>query len=131
MKKSWNKYKWIFLILNNAFPFAVDVMFYPLGGMVDLCLFLPIFAVLTALNYRNCPKVIPYILYQAFMLVCIICTGYASTYLYYHNISNDSLTPLVGELMVLLGAGINIVATIITAAKKTVMNKKPTQNNNG
>ena len=135
MKKVWNKYKWMFLILINAFPFALDIMFYPKGVMVDLYLFLPIFAGLTVLNYLNCQKVIPYIFYQAFILVCIICGGYASTYLYYHNVSNDSMTPIVGELMVLLESSINIVVTVITAVIKAVikavMNKKRTQNDNG
>lgn len=130
MKNVWNKYKWIFLILINAFPFILDAFFYPMGAMVDLFLFLPVFTGLTVLNYKNCQKVIPYSLYQAFMLVCIICTGYASTYLYYHNVSNDSMTPVVGEFMTLLGASINIFATVITAAIKAVMNKKRTQNVN-
>ena len=130
MKNVWNKYKWIFLFLINALPFVLDVLFYTTGVMDNLRLFLPIFAGLTLLNYRNCQKVIPYILYQAFMLVCIICAGYASTYLYYHNVSNDSMTPVVGELMTLLGASISIVATVITAVVKAVMNKKRTQNGN-
>ena len=131
MKKVWNKYKWIFLFLINALPFVLDVLFYTTGAMDILHLFLPIFAGLTLLNYINCQKVIPYILYQAFMLVCIICAGYASTYLYYHNISNDSMTPVVGELMTLLGVSINIIVTVVTAVIKAVMNKKRTQNGNG
>ena len=124
MKNVWNKYKWMFLLLINALPFALDVTFYSVGAMVDLYLFLPIFAGLTVLNYRNCQKVVPYILYQAFMLVCIICDGYASTYLYYHNVSNDFMTPVVGELMTFSGASISIVATVITAVVKAVKNKK-------
>ena len=130
MKNVWNKYKWIFLFLINALPFVLDVLFYTTGAMDNLHLFLPIFAGLTLLNYRNCQKVIPYILYQAFMLVCIICAGYASTYLYYHNVSNDFMTPVVGELVTLLGASISIVATVITSVVKAVMNKKRTQNGN-
>ena len=126
MKNVWIKYKWLFLILINALPFVLDVLFFFTGKMDNLFLFLPIFAGLTVLNYLNCQKVIPYILYQAFMLVLIICTGYASTYLYYHNVSNDSLTPVVGMLVTLLGAGINILATVITAVIKAVMNKKRT-----
>ena len=126
MKNVWNKYKWIFLFLINALPFVLDVLFYTTGAMDNLYLFLPIFAGLTVLNYRNCPKVAPYILYQAFMLICIICAGYASTYLYYHNVSNDSMTPVVGEFITLLGASISIVATLITAVVKAVMNKKHT-----
>ena len=130
MKNVWNKYKWIFLFLINALPFVLDVLFYTTGATDNLYLFLPIFAGLTALNYRNCQKVIPYILYQAFMLVCIICAGYASTYLYYHNVSNDFMTPVVGKLVTLLGASISIVATVITSVVKAVMNKKRAQNSN-
>lgn len=130
MKNMWNKHKWILLLLINALPFVLDVLFYTMGKMDNLYLFLPIFAGLTALNYRNCKKVIPYILYQAFMLICIICAGYASTYLYYHNVSNDFMTPVVGELMTLLGVSISIVATVITAVVKAVMNKKRTQTGN-
>ena len=131
MKNVWNKYKWIFLFLINALPFVLDVLFYTTGMVDNLYLFLPIFAGLTALNYRNCQKVVPYILYQVFMLICIICAGYASTYLYYHNVSNDSLTPVVGKLMTHLGAGINIFATVITAVIKAVMNKKRTRRSKG
>ena len=130
MKNVWNKYKWIFLFLINALPFVLDVLFYTTGSMDDLYLFLPIFAGLTALNYRNCQKVVPYILYQVFMLICIICAGYASIYLYYHNVSNDFMTPIVGEFTTLLGASISIIATVITAVVKAVMNKKRTQNGN-
>ena len=124
MKNIWNKHKWMLLLLINALPFGLDVTFYSVGAMVDLYLFLPIFAGLTVLNYRNCQKAVPYILYQAFMLVCIICDGYASTYLYYHNVSNDSMTPVVGMFMTLLCASISIVATLITAVVKAVKNKK-------
>jgi hypothetical protein len=124
MKNVWNKYKWIFLFLINALPFVLDVLFYTTGKMDNLFLFLPIFAGLTALNYRNCQKVVPFILYQAFMLICIICAGYASTYLYYHNVSNDFMTPVLGKFITLLCAGISIVATLITAVVKAVKNKK-------
>ena len=123
MKNVWNRYKWIFLLLINVLPFALDVFFYPAGAPLDLGLFLPVFTGLTVLNYKNCKKVIPYILYQAFMLICIICAGCVSTYLYYHNVSNDFLTPVVGKLMTLLGAGINVVVTVITSVVKAVMRK--------
>ena len=126
MKNLWNKCKWIFLFLINVLPFALDVIFYHTGSTDELFLFLPIFAGLTLLNYMNCQKVIPYILYQAFMLNCIICAGYASTYLYYHNVSNDFMTPVVGELMTILQAGFNVVATAITAIVKAVTNRKRT-----
>ena len=124
MKNIWNKYKWILLLLINALPFGLDVIFYSAGAPADLALFLPVFIGLTVLNYKNSPKVIAYILYQVFMLICIICAGYASTYLYYHNISNDYMTLAVGKLGTLLGANISFVATVITAVVKAVKNKK-------
>lgn len=124
MKNIWDKYKWILLLLINALPFGLGVIFYSAAAPADLVLFLPVFTGLTVLNYKNSQKVIPYILYQVFMLICIICAGYASTHLYYHNISNDSLTPVVGELMTLLGTSISVVATVITVIVKAVMNKK-------
>ena len=126
MKNIWNKHKWMLLLLINALPFGLDVLFFTTGGMDNLFLFLPIFAGLTALNYRNCQKVVPFILYQAFMLICIICAGYASVYLYYHNVSNDFMTPVLGKFITLLCAGISIVATLITAVVKAVKNKKHT-----
>ena len=126
MKNIWNKHKWMLLLLINALPFGLDVLFFTMGVMDNLYLFLPILAGLTALNYRNCQKVVPFILYQAFMLICIICAGYASTYLYYHNVSNDFMTPVVGELMTILQAGFNVVATAITAIVKAVTNRKRT-----
>ncbi len=43
----WNKYKFILLLLINAFPFILKVIFYSAGAMVDLYLFLPIFTGLT------------------------------------------------------------------------------------
>ena len=124
MKNIWSKYKWMFLLLINALPFGLDVIFYSTGAPADLALFLPVFTGLTVLNYKICQKADSYILYQVFMLLCIICAGYASTYLYYHNISNDFMTLAVGELMTLWGASISIVATVITAVVKAVMNQK-------
>ena len=130
MKNIWNKYKYIFLLLINAFPYILKVIFYPAGAMVDIYLFLPIFASLTIITYLSCKKVIPYIFYQVFILICIICAGYVSTCLYYHNVSNDYMTPVLGGFLTLLGASINIFATVATAVVKAVINKKSTQNYN-
>ena len=124
MKNVWNKCKWAFLLLINALPFVVDLILYHGGAPSDLFLFLPVFAGLTVLNYRSCPKALPYLLYQTFMLICIICDSDASTYLYYHNISDDGMTLAIGTLMTLAGAGINIVVTVITTIVKVVSSKK-------
>lgn len=124
------KYKWIFLLLINSIPFLLSILLFQIGIMYDLFLFLPIFAYLTFQNYTKCEKVKLYILFQVFMLVSIICSGYASTYLYYHNISSDSLTPIAGQVVVLLESAINIITTIITVIIITLKNKKSSQNSN-
>ena len=118
MKKIWLTYKWLWLILINALPFALNVLFYKNGGMDDVFLFLPIFAGLTYLNYRNC-NTAQFIGFQAWILLGVIVSGYASTYLYYHNVSNDSMTPPVGQLVVMLEAAAVIVASAIAAIIKT------------
>ncbi len=118
MKKVWDKSKWIFLILVNAMPFALKGIFFQIGLMADLYLFVPVFAGLTILNYRNCNNVVKYVLFQSFMLVCAVYSGYVSTCLYYQHISHDSLTPLAGMVAVLLEAAICIIVTIVTAIVK-------------
>ena len=132
MKPLWIIYKkWIFLILVNALPFVLDVLFYTRGGLDNLFLLLPIIAGLAFLNHSNSRNVFEFILYQVFMLVCIICSGYASTYLYYHNVSDDSMTPVVGMLMAFLGASICIITTVIIAIVRAVKNKKRIKNGIG
>ncbi len=130
MKKLMIKNKWIFLLLINSIPFVLNILLFQIGMMDDLFLFLPIFAYLTFQNYTNCEKVNLYILFQVFMIIYIICSGYASTYLYFHNVSSDSLTPIAGQLCVFLESAINIITTVITAIIKALKNKKSTQNSN-
>ena len=123
MKKIWLTYKWLWLILINALPFALNVLFYKNGGMDDVFLFLPIFAGLTYLNYRNC-NTAQFIGFQAWILLGVIVSGYASTYLYYHNVSNDSMTPPVGQLVVMLEAAAVIVVSAMTAIVKATKARK-------
>lgn len=127
MLKLPSKFKWPLLVLINVFPFLLNVLFYTNGFMDDLFLFLPILAGLTVLNYLNCTKVVHFVLLQVFMLVCLICSGYAATYLHYHNIVEEVLTLIVGQLFVLLEAATNIIVTLVTAILKHVRNKKHEQ----
>ena len=131
MKNAWNKSKWILLLLINVLPFALNVIFYKTGILDDLFWFAPVFAGLTVLNYLTAKKTLPYLLYQVAVLACIIGGGYLSTYLYYHNISNDSMTPVVGALGVFVEASISVIATTITAVIKAVRNKHRPQSGNG
>ena len=126
MRKLPAKYKWPLLILVNTLPFALFVLFYPGGIMRDILLFLPFFAGLTALNFQNCNKPLHFIFIQMYILICLVGSGYASTYLYYHNISNDSMTPVAGQVVVALEAATNIVTTAIAAVFKTKTIQKQT-----
>lgn len=124
MKRIWHRFKWPVLVLINALPFLLNSVFFSAGGMDDYLLFVPIFAGLTFLNFRNCKKVILYITFQVFILICIVCSGYIATYLHYHKIVGDFMTLLVGALIVLLESAICIIATAITAIVKGVKNKR-------
>ncbi len=124
MKKLWAKYKWILLILINTLPFLLNGIFYITGGLDDIYLFIPIFALLSFLNFKNCNKILHYISLQTYILFCSVCCGYVTTYLYYHNISNDSLTPIAGMVIVLFQCAINLIVTAITAAVKMAKIKK-------
>ena len=124
MKKLWAKYKWILLILINTLPFLLNGIFYITGGLDDIYLFIPIFALLSFLNFKNCNKILHYICLQIYILLCSVCCGYVTTYLYYHNISNDSLTPIVGMVIVLFQCAINLIVTAITATVKMAKIKK-------
>ena len=118
MKKSLSTYKLPLLIMINTNPFALNVMFYSIGCMDEIYLFLPIFAALTTLNYYFCNKTAHYVIIQIYLLVCSISSGCISTYLYYKNVSSDPMTPAVGMLLVFWGAVIVIITTIITGIIK-------------
>jgi hypothetical protein len=117
------KYKWVLFLTLNMIPFALDIAMYSLGGMFDLAMFSPVFLVLTFLNYSFFDKTFHYVIIQFWLLICVFCSGCLSTYLYYNNISNDPLTPIVGDLMVVCGTVIVLITTIITAFVKAKKSK--------
>ena len=121
MKKVPSVLKWIVLIVANTLPFALNAVFYQGGGMDDLFLFLPVFAVLTTLNFFCLKKPAHFIFMQAYMLLWQVFSGLLSTYLYYFNISPDSLTPVVGILLTAMGAGIILHISTILAVMKAVL----------
>ena len=126
MKQWIFKYKWLWVMLLNTAPFALDIALYPEGLPADITLFPPVFLLLTMLNYHVFEKTWHYVLMQTHMLLCMACSGITSTYLYYHNISSDPMTPAIGLFAVLLGAGIIIITTGISALIKKRKNKRKT-----
>ena len=123
MKKFWTKCKWPLIIFLNMLPFALNILFYRIGGMYDCFFFIPFFTGLALLNYFNCRSVISYLLIQALMLACIIGSGCASTHLYFNNISNDDMTPIVGMLIVFFESAINITTTGFLIIVKVIVNR--------
>ena len=118
MKKSLSRLKILLLILINTVPFALDVIFYSNGSMDNFYLFLPVFALLTILNYYYFDKVAHYVIIQVYLLACLISSGCISTHLYYNNISNDPMTPAVGMLLVYSGSIVVVITTVISAIVK-------------
>ena len=106
------------LILINALPFAMDILFYSNGGMDNLFLFIPAFAGLTMLNYHFTNQVVHYIIIQFYFLVCLISSGCISTHLYYNNISDDPMTPAIGMLLVYSSSIVVVITTVITGIAK-------------
>lgn len=118
MKKSLSRLKISLLFFINTIPFALDVIFYSNGAMDNFYLFLPVFALLTILNYYYFDKVAHYIIVQIYLLACLILSGCISTHLYYNNISHDAMTPAVGMLLVYAGSIVVVITTVISAIVK-------------
>ena len=124
MKKICFKNNWAVLILINTLPFALNIVFFTNGLMDDLFLFLPIFASLATLNFKNCSKTLHFVLLQIYILICIVCLGYVELHLFNNYVVNDFMNFIVGILFILLEAVIDIIATIVLAIVKAVINKK-------
>lgn len=112
------KYKWPLFIVINMLPFALNITMYRFGAGLEIVAFLPVFSMLTSLNYDFFDKTLHYVIIQFYLLVCIFCSGYISTYLYYNNISSDHMTKGIGTGLAFLGTIIAIITTIVTGIIK-------------
>ena len=117
------KYKFPLLILLNTLPFVLNVLLYRHSTMTAF-LFPLIFIILSTLNYDASKKTVYYILLQAYILICTVCSGYASARLYFLNISSDPVSIAICHLQVYTGAAIIVITTVITAIIKATKNKK-------
>ena len=112
------KYRWPLFIVINMLPFALNITMYRFGAPLEIVAFLPVFLVLTSLNYDFFDKTLHYVIIQFYLLVCMICSGYISTYLYYNNISSDHMTSGIGMGLVFLGTIIVVITTIVNGIIK-------------
>ena len=118
MKSKFCMAQWIFLLTLNALPFTLDVVFYKLGNMDNLFWFLPVCISLSNLNYRKSTNTLPYTLLQALMLSFIVISCAVSTYLYYHTISNDFITKVIGEAFLFFESATCMIASAIGIIRK-------------
>ncbi len=121
------KYKWPLFLVINILPFVIDLTLFSFGSPIDVVLFPPVFFTLTFLNYYFFDKTLHYVIIQFYIFVCMFCSGCFSTYLYYHNVSNDPMTPAVGVFMVILGTVIIAITTTITSIIKSRTPKESAQ----
>lgn len=112
MKKLPASQRWLLLLLINAAPFVLNVLFYTSGSIDELVWFVPVLLALTVCNLKNTNKFWHYLVLNLFDILCIVALGAAAVYLYYHNISSDPETPLVGAVVTM----IEVYAVVITAA---------------
>ena len=126
---SWfKKNRWLLFIIN-IIPFILDVLLYRLGAPLDVVFFFPVLCALTALNYYFFDKTLHFILIQFYFLVCMVCSGFASTYLYYTNISSDDMSVGIGIGGVIVASVLIIVTTAVTGIVKGISNKRSSVEN--
>lgn len=123
MKTVRSKYFLPFLLIGSTIlPGALDVLLYRNGAMDNLILFLPIVLGLSVLHYKFCPKAWQFFCMQILMLLCSVIGGDWSANLYYRNVSNDALTPVIGELRIILQAIIILCIAIAATMTKALLN---------
>lgn len=118
MKKLSASKRWLLLILINAAPFVLDVLFYRTGSVDELFWFVPVLLALTFCNFKWTNKFWEYLVLNLFDIFCIVGEGAAATYLYYHNVSSDPETPLVGAFMIMVEVcAVVIIAAVVSAVR--------------
>lgn len=116
MKKLWENEKMRRLLMINAAPFALSILFY--GLMDDLFLYLPILIWLTAQNYNNCEKMGQFLNMQTFLFICIITSLAAFCGLYMICYGFDGVSRAVFMLFLIIEVVAYIITTVVAAVMK-------------
>lgn len=112
------------LMLLMLLPFAMGVLFYRCGAMLDLGFIIPCSALLLWLNYRMTDKTLHFILFQLYELALLLSCGWFSAQLYYHNVSNDAMSLAIGWLMTYAELIAFTVASVIAAVVKALRHRR-------
>lgn len=87
--------KIIFMVLLNTLPFWLCCMLFPIGALTDL-ISLMLILTLTYYNFMETKKLHAFLLLNGVLLVATATGSIVMTWLYYHFVSSDAETPIVG-----------------------------------
>ncbi|MBQ8697127.1 MAG: hypothetical protein IJ519_05340 [Clostridia bacterium] len=128
MKKLPKPLSVIILILINAAPFAFNILTYQTGVISASLRGIIVTFVLVAINFLYVKGVVPFLLTEFLSVAATALTGYVCTYLYYHNVSSDHMSLVVGEILTQVQAGILLAVVLLTAIAKFFINRNDKAN---
>ncbi len=124
--------KYVLSFVICTLPFILRCAVYwkaEINGFYLVYLLFPVLLILTLMNFFLFRKNLHFIIAQIILLITMSSLTLLSTYLYYTNISNDSMTPVVGQAIAWLGAIFIVIATpVIIGIKYLVSYFKSHQN---
>lgn len=121
--------RYVVMLLTNAVPLMLTLLFYRVGGMFDLMTFLPCLFLLSWINYRY-TGTIGFLLIQSGYALFTLTAGYLSTILYTRNISNDGMSYAVGYLITIFEFLAILAVTVIGLVSKLLSRMKKRGNPN-
>ena len=110
------------LVFINIIPFMLFIPFYANGALIGLTLllFLLIQSVLNLINFVFTQKYSFYLFLNLLMIVTNSVCSSVTTRLYYHNISSDSMTLVLGDGSTAFAVIFGILLTIASLVVKFV-----------
>lgn len=110
------------LVFINIIPFMLFIPFYANGALIGLTLllFLLIQSVLNLINFVFTQKYSFYLFLNLLMIVTNSVCSSVTTRLYYHNISSDSMTLVLGDGSTAFAVIFGILLTIASLVVKLV-----------
>ncbi len=115
--------KWPLLIAAPYSLVLLDVLLYRGGGPLSITVFLLLVPLLYYLFYSSTKKVFAFLLLCLNMGLASLLASYLSTRLYYHNVSNDGMTPTVGMFLAFLGLAVIALFTLALMITKAIANR--------
>lgn len=118
--------KRIALTLANYIPVLCAYLFYQFGGPVIGPIFIACQLLISVLNYRCSGTKSELIYYCVNLVLSTIIANVLSTYFYYHRISSDTETLLVGGAALRIGLILVLAISIYSICLKKKRSEKQT-----